>query len=472
MSRTPTHVSACLRALFGPVVAAAVAFPTPAWAGQEDVLLLPTVTPMATAADRLPELTRPDPASEDSVARWARRLDGVLHEAVQDLGLTLDVSERLDVAPRSLTEDALVERARESWVVSPRMEFEGGRVRIRLLAVAPGSSVVLLRTQEVDPRDVTVRAMIMLRDVIQTGRGAVSEDRPKETPTPGARGTLAIPARSQGRAVLALNSAAFGGYIGFSLQRASGSDDNRLTYPLIALGTGIGLGASMIVADEWDVGLGDAWYLSAGTWWPAAGGLLLAESYGVEPADDRFVYGLIGAAGGVTLATASLSTGGMGEGGATLTHSGGAFGMFLGGMTQLAIEGTTEITPTRGMGYGTGAGVIVAGAVATQVSTSPARVLMVDLGAVLGGLTGAAAASPLVFGDEVGTGKSRAFAAAIGAGTIAGGVIAYVITEPPSKQSSTAPDRFALSPFGGVLGESVVAGVSSPIYGAGVGGKW
>lgn len=457
-----------LRAL----VASAVLAPSAAQAGPEDVQLLPTVTPMATAADRLPELTRPDPTSDDSVARWARRLDGVLREAAQDLGLTLDVSERLDVGPRSLTEDALVERASESWIVSPRMEFEQGRVRIRLLAVPPGSSVVLVRTQEVEPRDVTVRAMIMLRDVIQAGRGAAPEVRPSETQSPRAAGRYAIPARSQGRAVLALNSAAFGGFVGFSLQRASGSSDDRLTYPLIALGTGIGLGASMIVADEWDVGLGDAWYLSAGAWWPAAAGMLLAESYHVEPADDRYVYGLIGAASGVTLATASLSTQGMGEGGATLTHSGGAFGLFLGGVTQLAIEGTTDITPTRGMGYGAGAGVLAAGVLATQVTTSPARVLMVDLGAVLGGLSGAAAASPLVFGDEPSKGQSRAFAAAVGAGTIAGGAIAYYITRPSAPRSGKSTERWALSPFGGVLGTSVTAGASAPIYGAGVGGAW
>jgi hypothetical protein len=159
-----------------------------------------------------------------------------------------------------------------------------------------------------------------------------------------------IPARSQGRAVLALNAAAFGGYVGFSLQRASGSDDDRLTYPLIALGTGIGLGGSMIVADEWDVGLGDAWYLAAGAWWGLASGFLLADGYGVDPKDNRFTYGLLGATTGVALATTALTFKGMGEGGAMLAHSGGAVGLLLGGMAQLAVEGRTNVTPTRGMG--------------------------------------------------------------------------------------------------------------------------
>ncbi len=131
--------------------------------------------------------------------------------------------------------------------------------------------------------------------------------------------------------MLALNAAVLGGYVGLSLQRASGSSDARLTYPLMALGTGIGLGGSMIVADEWDVGLGDAWYLSAGAVWPTAAGLLLADGYDVSPASDRYVYGLVGASAGITLGTVPLSFKGMGEGGATLTHSGGAFGMLLGG---------------------------------------------------------------------------------------------------------------------------------------------
>ncbi len=136
--------------------------------------------------------------------------------------------------------------------------------------------------------------------------------------------------RSQGRAVLALNSAVIGGYVGFSLQHASGSEDSRLTYPLVALGTGIGLGASMLVADEWDVTLGDAWFLSAGAWWPIASGVLLAKSYDVQD-QDRYVYGLVAASVGVSLSAAALSFRPMSEGGAVLAHSGGAAGTLIGG---------------------------------------------------------------------------------------------------------------------------------------------
>jgi hypothetical protein len=459
------HATACLAA------ALSSAYALQAGAAPDDVVLLPTVIP-AERPGQPPELTQPDESDDSSLSKWARELDAVLSEAAQDLGLNLDVSERMAADARDLTEDALVARASEHWVVSPRLELSGRRFRVRLVAVAPGSQVVLVRSLELEPREVSIRAMVMLRDLVQAGRGGEG-GQGAEKPVAPRPTNYAVPARSQGRAVLAVNSAAFGGYVGFSLQRASGSSDDRLTYPLIALGTGIGLGGSMIIADEWDVGLGDAWYLSAGAWWPTLSGVLLADGYGVEPESDRYMYGLLGASVGVSLATASLSFAGMGEGGATLTHSGGAFGLLLGGATQLAIEGTTESTPTRGMGYGAGAGVVVFGALATKFYISPSRVLLLDLGATLGGLTGAAATSPLLFGEERSEGKDRAFLASVGAGVIAGGTIAYLMTAPGPTKANAQPAGLPVRPWVGVIGHSTdTAGDAVPAWGGGVSGFW
>ncbi len=442
-----------------------------AGAAPDDVVLLPTVIP-AERPGQPPELSQPDENDLTNLSKWARELDAVLSEAAQDLGLNLDVSERMAASARDLTEDALVARAAERWVVSPRLELVGGRFRVRLVAVAPGSQVVLVRSLELEPREVSIRAMVMLRDLVQAGRGSVAAASP-EKPAAPRPSDYAVPARSQGRAVLAVNSAAFGGYVGFSLQRAAGSSDDRLTYPLIALGTGIGLGGSMIIADEWDVGLGDAWYLSAGAWWPTLSGVLLAEGYGVDPESDRYMYGLLGASVGVSLATASLSFAGMGEGGATLTHSGGAFGLLLGGATQLAIEGTTETTPTRGMGYGAGAGVVVFGALATKFHIAASRVLLIDLGATLGGLTGAAATSPLLFGEERSEGKDRAFLASAGAGLVAGGTIAYLMTRPDPARPNPPQAALPLRPWVGVVGHSTDStGDAVPAWGGGVSGLW
>jgi hypothetical protein len=458
------------------LIAAGAALADVAHAGPEDVVLLPTVTASREAPGASMILRLPESTDGRDVLRWTRRLDMTLREAVQDLGLTLDVSERPTARTPDLTEDALVERARESWVISPRLEPIEGKMRLRIVGVAPGSKVLLVRTQELEPRELELRAMVMMRDLVLAGRGAGTTDVERPAVQPG-EARVAEPARSPGRAVLALNSAAFGGYVGFSIQGSSDTNDPRLTYPLIALGTGVGLGGSMIIADEWDVGLGDAWYLSAGAWWPTAAGFLLADGYDVERGDDRHLYGLLGATAGITLATVSLTFKGMSEGGALLAHSGGAFGMLLGGLAELAIEedDTDVQTPTRGMGYGTGAGVIVAGALATQVSVTPSRVLLIDLGASLGALTAAAAASPLLLVDEETSeeGRSRAWFVSVAAGTLIGGGLGWWITRPSETGQSPAPSSMAYVPFAGVIGQSAAPGGRlEPVFGAGLRGAF
>jgi hypothetical protein len=448
-------------------------WPRTLFAAQDDVVLVPTVLAVRETPGAPQTLRRPEPTDGRETMGLARRLDASLREAVQDLGLTLDVSERPSTSGSELTDDALVERATESWLVSPRLELEEGKLRVRILAIAPGSKVLLVRTQEIEPREIELRSMVMMRDLVLAGQKAPGEPRP-EKPRGEDERAVVYHARSEGRAVLALNSAALGGYVGYSIQRASGSDDPRLTYPLIALGTGIGLGGSMIIADEWDVGLGDAWYLSAGAWWPAATGLLLAASYDVEPESDRYVYGLVGASTGITLATVALTFKGMGEGGALLAHSGGAFGLLLGGLSQLAYEGQTDETPTRGMGYGAGAGVLAAGLLATQIYVTPSRVLLIDLGASLGALTGAAAASPLIFVEEdVNESRTRAWLLSVAAGTVIGGGIAWWFTRPLDAAGRASERSVAVLPYAGVIGESVAPnGRSQPVFGAGLNGRF
>jgi len=100
-------------------------------------------------------------------------------------------------------------------------------------------------------------------------------------------------------------------------------------------GAGVGLGASLLIADEWDVGAGDAWFLSSGGIWPTAAAHLIYEgrfggaSGHAGPEGDRWAFGLVGGTAGLTLATLSLSLGDMESGGAVLAHSGGALGLGL-----------------------------------------------------------------------------------------------------------------------------------------------
>jgi hypothetical protein len=409
-----------------------------AFAGPNDAILLPAAIPDKAELALHPE-------SVEQLSKLARQVDAILSEAVQDLGLTLTVSDRSRDVP---TDDALVERAHDSWLFSPRVSLEGSGLRLRIVAVAPGENVLRERTQHIDAPTLEVRANVMMRDVVHSLSPDAGSKSPRATPSEPVLDSEAP--RSQGRAVLALNSAVVGGYVGFSLQHASGSDDARLTYPLVALGTGIGLGASMLVADEWDITLGDAWFLSAGAWWPIASGVLLAKSYHVQDT-DRYVYGLVAASAGVTLSAAALSFRPISEGGAVLAHSGGAAGTLIGGLTEMAYRGSTALTPERGIGYGAGVGVLAAGVLATQVKVTSSRMLLIDLAASLGALTGAAAGSPLLLVREKETAaRNRLWLASIATGTVLGGGIGWLSTRgsssPDSARAPHATPYFSMEP--------------------------
>jgi hypothetical protein len=279
----------------------------------------------------------------------------------------------------------------------------------------------------------------MMRDLMQSAPAAV---RTPASAAPPLDAQEAEEPRSSGRAVLALNAAIFGGYMGYSIQAASGSSDERLVYPLIALGSGVGLGASMLVADEWDISVGRAWFLSAGLWWPTSAGLLLAAHYEV-PKADRYVYGVVAGTGGVALAVAAMSLTDVSEGDAALAHSGGALGMGLGGLTELFVRGSTKETPVGGMGYGAAAGTLAAGVLATQLDLRASRVLLIDLGVTLGALTGAAAASPLLLVDEEESQtRTRVWLGSTFAASLLGAGIAYWWTgkgERPAEPHASLP---------------------------------
>lgn len=418
------------------------------------------------------------PASVDEgLARLARRVDGLLAEAAQDLdfALFLDTSQVESAAPKDCAHDEnrLSGQSADRWVVAPRVWRDDGRVTLRLELAAPNSRVVLVRSETIDDHEVDVRTVVMLTELVRSARRMNGYSDGPEPSSPIPQGRPVVAARSSGRGVLAVTSGLLGGGVGYSLQRASGSNDPRLTYPLIALGTGIGLGASMIAADEWDISTADAWYINAGATWPTASGLLLAASYRVRPATDRYVYGLVGAASGMSLASLSLSLHDVNDGGATLTHSGGALGTFLGALTQMAILGSTNTVPLRGMGMGSGIGVLAAGAFAPYAKMSSNRVLFIDVGASLGALTAAAVGSPLLFvsEDPLPVKRQRAWLVAVGVGTLVGTSVAWYATrESPPTTDSKQASGFTWYPYVAPLPEA--AGGSRTGLSFGVLGGW
>jgi hypothetical protein len=397
-------------------------------AGPKDARVAPTAVEVA------PGEYRPATGSDDPrTRRLGSEMDTTVAEAIQDLGLSLVARES---TPPPLPNVGGREQAEADWRFYPRLRTHAAGVTVRLTAYAPGSRVELSREESVSSPELTtlaVRMVVMLRDLFEAGRGT-GERHVLHSALAPAEPSLAPP--STGRPVLALNSAVFGGYVGFTIHEASESSDSRLVYPLVALGTGLGLGASLLIADEWNIRTGDAWYLAAGAWWPAASGFLLARSYAAEPADQH-LYAVAGATGGLALGALAIALKPASEGGALLAHSGGAFGGLLGAMTQVMVDGSTDGSVERGMGYGAGAGVLLGGFLATRTVTSPSRVLLVDLSASLGGLAGAAVASPLLLVDDTSQGRTRLWVGSAALGTIGGGVIGWYLTAGSDRGSAS-----------------------------------
>src|SRR3984957_11995353 len=386
------------------------------------VVIWPTLTPAGDSPSGSP-LHKPQPVADKEAYGRAMELDATLRDAGQDLGFV----ERAAGAAASGNPEG------GTWVISPRIESaSGGDYVVRIVAVPPDGHELRVRVETVPADSVGVRGLVMLRDL------------------------------------LSVNAALFGSFTAFSLQRSSGSDDPRVLYPLLALGTGMGIGAALLVTDEWNITTGDAWFLSAGAQWGATSAFLIAAGNQLQPFDDRYAWGVGGGLIGVTLATFALTRSTMDDGDAMLAHSGGALGLLVGGATQLLYKGKTpaELTPYRGMGYGTAAGLLAAGALATRVTTSPSRVLLVDVGVGGGALLGAAAASPLIF-QNVTKEDTRGWLSATIGGSVLGGALAWYLTRDSAPRLGWLPPGL---PTAGILGASVTPSGSKPIYGVAWGG--
>jgi hypothetical protein len=348
-------------------------------------------------------------------------LDAQLADAASDLGLEIEMTrESVDRSEVSLPAEA--QRLNRVLVVPTVVARSDSAVEIRIVVAHPGSKVLLSRNERTELDDLEVRALVMLRDLVSQARAPATEmPAPTALSKPASRGGV-------GRAILAVNGTLYGGFLGYSLQRASGSDDPRLLYPLIAVGSGVGLGSAIILADEFDITGSQAWYISAGSWWPAVAGHLLYQgrfANRADSGDEGWAFGLISSVTGVGLATVGLTgSPNMGPGGAVFAHSGGALGTIVGGLTEFAVAGDAEQVPLSGMGYGAGTGWLLGNSMAILFDVDASNLLAVDLGILLGGLAGAAATSPLLF-DDVTKAKTRGWVAATGGGLVAGGIVAW-----------------------------------------------
>jgi hypothetical protein len=412
---------------------------------------------------------RPGPGDGD-LRSVAAALDATLSDTAQDLGLSLDVGHPPSPDLGRSTEAELAERAHasESVVLVPSVRSEGGRVAIRLQVIDPSGKSIHVRNERTSAGDAPVRAVVLLRDLVgdlDMGTRVHAAKEPLVAPKPAAPAPpQPAPHSVAGKATLLVNATLFGGFLGFSVQQASGSSDPRVLYPLLAVGAGIGLGGSMIITEEWEVSPADAWYLAAGMWWPTiAGHFIFQGRFAATSVDsDRWEFGLIGGTTGLALAGLGLALHPMSDGGAWLAHSGGALGLGFGGLIEFAGRGDINTTPFAGMGYGAALGWLAAAAAATQVKVSSTQVLAIDIGALVGGLGGAAAGSPLVFHEPTHT-QQRAWVGIVaGAAILGGGVGAWLGRS--AKQGPASKSAW-LVPSLDVLGESAIGGRRAPIVG-------
>jgi hypothetical protein len=436
------------------------------------------VTPLGDDASASP-LHRPT-SQEEPLATRAHELDATLRDATQDLGFVLDLSDP-GPSPGHLRDIDMITRAgRGTWVVSARLEqLASDSFLLRLVAVPPNGKELRVRAEAVKGADVSVRGLVLLRDLLSPAAAAEAEsgERERQRVDPSASLGVVAPSRSPGRAVLAVNGALFGGYVGYSLELASGSDDPRVLFPLLALGSAVGIGGALLAAEEWDVSTGDAWYLSAGAWWGAGSGILLANGFSVQPA-ARFAWGIGGGLAGLTLGTFALTRSKMDEGDAVLTHSGAGMGFWIGSLVDLGYRGTTGPlatngpTPYRGAGLGSAIGLVASGTAAVFLDIAPSRVLLVDLGFGVGTLAGAAAGSPLIFGNLT-PDKTRWFLGGTVAGGLVGGTAAWLLTRdsPLTKKVSQSPWLKGM-PNAGIIGQSVTRTGAVPAYGVSYGGEF
>jgi hypothetical protein len=439
----------------------------------EEALPLAIIGPVLTPVGGTEKEPVKKVGPNDPLAARAREVESALKEALQDLGLALDVAAQLP--GDGIRELDLVQRAAQgngAWIISPRLEQQGSdKFLLRMVAVPPKGATLLVRVEQVDGAHLAARAVVMLRDLVAM----------KLTPAPTNAAGDAIPrveedeaGRSRGRPVLAVSSSLLGLYVALAIDRSAGKDDPRLLYPLLLLGSGIGLGASLLAADEWNVTPGAAWTVAAGSLWGTLAGLNIAAGRDVQPVSSRYSYGLVGGLGGTALSIVALAATPFDDGDAAIVHSSAAIGTFTGGLVEALWRGdlgTRDSSPSKGFGWGSATGLVAGGVVASLVRTTPSRVFLIDLGCGIGALGGAAVTSPLVFKD-ITEAKTRGFVTGVLAGTVLGGTIAYFVTR-GRKPDATAEAGPRVLPTAGVLGVSTAKnGSTAPIFGAGLMGSF
>jgi hypothetical protein len=98
--------------------------------------------------------------------------------------------------------------------------------------------------------------------------------------------------------------------------------------------------------------------------------------------------------------------------------------------------------------------------------------MLIDLGAGIGGLTGAAIASPLVFGEGIGATRNRLWLSSIALGTITGATVGLLATAAHGSDRRKSGGVFLAPALGIVDAAKDPDGTVHPITGVGIRGAF
>jgi hypothetical protein len=355
-------------------------------------------------------------------------------DAFTDLGYEVSLATHPAVYDREA--DFLAAAAKGDFVMAIDVRsLKGEHARLEVTYAPPNATSLQSKIEILPKKRVLVRTLVTLRQILSKAPTA-PPTCDKSEPTEPAAGA---PGWSRGRVLLVTSTAVFGFAGSYAIYEASQTDNLSVLFPLLALGTGVGIGTGFLVSEEWNITPSVASVLTAGTWWGVWAGYNFGVASNVQPDRDRFAWGLAGGLAGTVLSatTASLHT--FSDNEAALIHSASGIGGLIGYELESIINGSVNLNFGWGWAIGTCSG-YAAGSVGSfflkpDITTS--RILVTDLGFVVGTLAGVSIASPLLVKNSS-PDNSRVFlASGLGGGLIGAG-IAFALSKQIGGSSSKA----------------------------------
>jgi hypothetical protein len=224
-----------------------------------------------------------------------------------------------------------------------------------------------------------------------------------------------------GRAELAVDATLFGLWTGIALSIIGELD--RASLLVTSATAGLGLGASLWLTRQGRITSGAASLVGTGIMFGTFDGALVAALANLETKPALGVTLGAGAAGLLAGAVVGSQTD-VTSGSVALATAGGYLGTFLAGMALYAFDVGGRVPAAAALLAGANVGLLGGGVWASQVRVSRGRVLLCELGGLLGGL---AAGGVVALAAHDGT-RREPIAAALTAGVLAGTGLAIHLT--------------------------------------------